>query len=78
LTESSDCQALLLVPEAKLKWTASPTTGVTGQVILRSSAKTGAHSNVGGVTGCTTISSPDTTVTGLGSTFWFKVEAVAG
>jgi len=78
LSVSSTCQALILVPEAKLTWTASPTTRVTGYIILRSNSKTGSYSNVGSATPRTTVTYTDTTVSGLSTTYWYKVEAVAG
>ena len=78
LTVTSGCQALILVPEATLKWTASPTARVTGYVVLRSSTKTGVYNPVGSVSGRTTVAYTDTTVSGLSSTYWFEVEAVAG
>ena len=74
----SGCQALILVPVATLKWTASPTTRVTGYVVLRSTTKTGVYNPVGSVSGRTTVAFTDTTVSGLSSTYWFEVKAVAG
>jgi hypothetical protein len=77
LTVISGCQALILVPVATLKWTASPTTRVTGYVVLRSTTKT-VYNPVGSVSGRTTVAFTDTTVSGLSSTYWFEVKAVAG
>jgi hypothetical protein len=78
LSASSGCQALILLPEVTLTWTPSPTTRVTGYVILRSNAKTGSYTSVGNATPRTAVTYTDTTVGGLGTTYWYKVEAVAG
>jgi hypothetical protein len=71
------CQAILLVPEVSLSWTASPTTRVTGYEILRGTSKT-SLSPIASVSGRTTVAYPDKTVSGFGSTYWYEVEAVAG
>jgi hypothetical protein len=71
------CQAILLVPEVSLSWTASPTTRVIGYEILRGTSKT-SLSPIASVSGRTTVAYPDKTVSGFGSTYWYEVEAVAG
>jgi hypothetical protein len=77
LEATSACQ-VLVGPEVTLSWTASPTTRVTGYVILRSTDRTSSYSSVGSVSGRTTVSFTDTNVTGLDTTYWYEVEAVAG
>ena len=77
LGATSACQ-VLVGPEVTLSWMASPTTRVSGYVILRSTDRTSSYSSVGSVSGRTTVSFTDTYVTGLGTTYWYEVEAVAG
>jgi hypothetical protein len=78
LKASASCQVVVLLPEVTLTWTASPTARVTGYTILRSGSKTGTYSAIASVSGRTTVSYTDTTASGLGATYWYEVEAVAG
>jgi hypothetical protein len=78
LSASGGCQVLVLGPEITLTWTASATTRVTGYAILRSTGKTSTYSNVATVSGRTIATYADTTVSGLGKTYWYEIEAVAG
>jgi hypothetical protein len=78
LQATGACQVLVLVPEVNLTWTASPFTQVTGYVILRSTSKTSGYGSVRTVSGRSDTSYSDTSVTGLGATYWYEVEAVAG
>jgi HD-GYP domain-containing protein (c-di-GMP phosphodiesterase class II) len=77
LTATSDCQALVLLPEVSLSWTASPTASVTGYVVLRGPS-VDSLTYAGTVSGRTNTSYIDTSVSGLSSTYWYEVEAVAG
>jgi hypothetical protein len=77
LGATSTCQLLVLGPEVTLAWTASPTTRVTGYVILRSTDSSSSYSSVGSVNGRTSVSFTDTSVTGFGTTYWYEVEALA-
>jgi HD-GYP domain-containing protein (c-di-GMP phosphodiesterase class II) len=72
------CSVLVVGPEVTLTWTASPTTRVTGYKILRGTTKTSVTTVVGTVSGRTTVAYIDTSVSGLGATYWYEVEAVAG
>jgi hypothetical protein len=78
LQATAACQILVVGAEIKLTWTASPSTQVTGYVILRSTSKTSGYGSVGTVSGRTTLAFDDTSVTGIGTTYWYEVEAVAG
>jgi hypothetical protein len=68
---------VVLLPEVSLSWTASPTTSVTGYVILRGTSLSSLV-HVGTVSGRTDTSYIDTSVSGLGTTYWYEVEAVSG
>jgi len=78
LSASGGCQVLILGPQVTVTWTASPTTRVTGYTILRSGSKAGTYNSIANVTPRTTVTFTDTTVGGLGTTYWYEVEAVAG
>jgi putative nucleotidyltransferase with HDIG domain len=75
LTAASDCQAGL-VPGVSLSWTASPTTSVTGYAILRGPS-VNALTYLGTVSGRTDTSYTDSSVSGLDTTYWYEVEAIA-
>jgi hypothetical protein len=77
LEATSGCQVLVIGPDVTLSWEASPTTTVTGYVILRGRTND-ALSPVGSVSGRSTTFYTDTAVSGLGTTYWYEVEAVAG
>ena len=47
-------------------------------MILRSTSKTSGYGSVRTVSGRSDTSYSDTSVTGLGATYWYEVEAVAG
>ena len=74
---TSDCQAAVLLPEVVLSWTPSPTADVTGYVILRGPSVSSLK-YAGAVEGRTTTSYTDESVSGLKTTYWYEVEAVAG
>jgi hypothetical protein len=78
LKATGGCQILVLGPDVSLSWTASPTSSVTGYLILRSGKKTGPYSSIATVSGRATVSYTDSSVSGLGATYWYEVEAVAG
>ena len=78
LAAAASCQALVLEPEVTLTWTASPTTRVTGYVVLRSSSRSGSYGTIASVSGRTTVTYVDTTANGLGTTYFYEVEATAG
>jgi putative nucleotidyltransferase with HDIG domain len=75
LTATGSCAVIVLVPEATLTWTASPTTSVTGYQILRSTNGT-SYSVVTTVSGRTTTTYADTAVSG-GTKYWYEVRASA-
>lgn len=77
LTATSDCGGVILLPEISLLWSPSPTTSVTGYVILRG-PNVNSLSYSGAVSGRTNASYIDTSVSGLGTTYWYEVEAVTG
>jgi hypothetical protein len=77
LTATGGCQVLVIGPDISLSWSASPTTTVTGYVILRGTDED-TLSPVGSVSGRTTTEFTDMSVSGFGTTYWYKVEAVAG
>ena len=78
LTATGGCTTLGLIgPEIKLTWTASPTTRVTGYEILRGPDPS-SLSPLASVNGRTTVTYTDTAVSGVGTTYWYEVEAVAG
>jgi HD-GYP domain-containing protein (c-di-GMP phosphodiesterase class II) len=69
------CQLVIVGPEVTLNWTASVSPSVTSYIILRGSS-------AGGLTTLTTVSSgttsyTDTSVSGLNTTYWYAVDAVA-
>jgi hypothetical protein len=72
------CSVLVVGPEVDLTWTASPTTRVTGYDILRGTSKNSVTTVVGTVSGRATVKYSDTSVSGLGATYWYEVEAIAG
>ena len=77
LTGTSDCQVVVIVPEVSLSWTASPSAGVTGYVILRGpNADSLTYS--GAVSGRTNTTYTDHSVIGQATTYWYEVEAVGG
>ena len=78
LSATGSCQVLVVGPEVTLSWKASTSTTVTGYSILRSTSKTSGYSAVGSVTGRTSVSYTDTSVSGLGKTYWYEVKALAG
>ena len=78
LSATGGCQVLVLGPEITLTWSASATTRVTGYAIWRATGKTSTYSLVASVGGRTTATYSDTTVSGLGKTYWYEIEAVAG
>ena len=65
----------MLEPKVTLSWTASPSSFVTSYTILRKSGG-GGYSEVAEVSGSTT-SYADTSVTGLGTTYTYEVQANA-
>ena len=71
------CQALILIPDVALSWTASPTTRVTGYEILRGASKT-SLSPIASVSPRTKVTYTDNSVSGFGTTYWYEIEAVAG
>jgi hypothetical protein len=77
LTATGGCQVLVIGPEMTLTWTASPTTRVSGYEILRGPNQN-SLSPLASVNGRTTVTYTDTTVSGIGTTYWYEVEAVAG
>ena len=78
LSAVGGCQVLVLGPEITLTWTASATTRVTGYAILRATGKTSTYSLVATVSGRATATYTDTAVSGLGKTYWYEIEALAG
>jgi hypothetical protein len=69
------CQVVVLGPEVRLSWTASPSSFVTSYEILRKSGGSG-YSVLAEVSASTT-SYADTSVTGLGTTYTYEVQADA-
>jgi hypothetical protein len=69
------CQVLVIGPEVILNWTASTSSSVTSYLILRGSSS----SNLAMITSVSagTTSYTDTSVSGLATTYWYAVEAVA-
>ncbi len=78
LSATGGCQVLVLGPEITLTWSASAMTRVTGYAIWRATGRTSTYSLVASVGGRTTATCSDTTVSGLGKTYWYEIEAVAG
>lgn len=77
LRANGGCQVLVIGPEMSLTWTASPTTRVTGYQIFRGPNQS-SLSLIGSVSGRSTVTYTDTTVSGIGTTYWYEVKAVAG
>ena len=77
LKATSDCRAIIALPEVLLTWVASPTASVTGYVIFRG-LSVSSMSYWGAVSGRTTTAATDLTVRGFGTTYWYEVEAVTG
>jgi len=67
------CQILIVGPELTVSWTASPSSFVTSYTILRKSGG-GAYSAVTQVS-ATTGSFADTSVSGLGTTYTYEIQA---
>jgi hypothetical protein len=71
-----DCTAIVLLPQVTVNWTLSTSPTVTSYVVLRgSSAST--LSTLTTISSATATSYTDTTVSGIGTTYWYAVEAVA-
>jgi hypothetical protein len=66
---------IVLAPEVRLSWTASHSSFVTSYTILRKSGG-GAYGEVTEVSAATTTYA-DTSVTGLGTTYTYEVQANA-
>jgi hypothetical protein len=77
LTASSDCQALIALPEVTLSWTPSPSPSVTGYEIFRG-PDIDAMSERATVSGRNSTSYTDTSLSLLDSTYWYRVEAISG
>lgn len=72
LSAKAECEALVLLPEIGLTWTASSSNSVSGYEILRSSSENGSYTEVTTVSGRTTTSYTDTSV-GYHTTYWYIV-----
>ncbi len=77
LHTNAQCVAIILLPQVVLTWTASPTTRVTGYAILRSAKQASGYTQIATVSGRTSVTYTDTTASGLGTTYWYEVEATA-
>jgi titin len=75
VTASPTCQVLVIGPEVTVSWTASTSPSVTSYLILRGSSS----GNLAMITSVSagTSSYSDTSVSGLATTYWYAVEAVA-
>jgi hypothetical protein len=69
------CQVIIVGPELTVSWRASPSSFVTSYTVLRKSGG-GGYSTVTQVS-ATTTSYADTSVSGLGSTYTYKIQANA-
>jgi predicted phage tail protein len=72
---SASCNLVILEPQVLVTWTASASTSVTSYIILRGTSA-GSLSYLTTVSSATT-SYTDASVTGLNTTYWYAVEAVA-
>jgi putative nucleotidyltransferase with HDIG domain len=75
LKASSSCENVVLGPQVILSWTDSRSSDVTGYEILRS-ANGSSYSGIAEVS-AGSRSYTDTSVEGLGVTYWYKVEALS-
>jgi hypothetical protein len=75
VSASPSCQLLVIGPEVTVSWTAGTSSGITSYLILRGSSP-GNLATITSVSAGTTSYS-DTSVTGLATTYWYAVEAVA-
>jgi hypothetical protein len=75
LTVTGGCQVIIVGPELTVSWRASPSSFVTSYTVLRKSGG-GGYSTVTQVS-ATTTSYADTSVSGLGSTYTYEIQANA-
>jgi len=75
---TASCRAVIFLPDVTVSWTESPVTGVTGYAILRSTAQASGYSAIATVSSRATTSYQDTTANGLGTKYWYEIEALAG
>jgi hypothetical protein len=76
VTTDPECTALVLLPEVTVNWTLSTSPTVTSYVVLRGSSPS-TLSTLTTISSATATSYTDTTVSGIGTTYWYAVEAVA-
>jgi hypothetical protein len=75
LTATGQCHLLVVGPEITLSWTASPDPSVTSYTILRTAAGGGGAFSVIATVSASTTSYADTSASGLGATYTYKVDA---
>jgi hypothetical protein len=68
------CQVIIVGPELTVSWTASPSSFVTSYTVLRKSG--GGYATVTQVS-ATTTSYADTSVSGIGATYTYEIQANA-
>jgi len=76
LSANSSCEAIILEPEVALRWTDSGSSWVTSYEVLRSSNGSSYSVIKSGLSPSTTTYS-DTGVSGFGTEYWYKIEAVS-
>jgi hypothetical protein len=75
LMTTPSCQLVIIAPEVSLSWTASTSSSVTSYVVLRGTSSSSLSPLTSVSAGTTAYT--DTSVTGLSTTYWYEVEAVA-
>ena len=75
VSATGGCQTLIVGPQMTLAWTATTSTYATAYKVLRSTTTGGPYTMIATVAGGSTTGYTDTTVSGLGATYYYVVES---
>lgn len=75
LSATGGCQALIVGPKMTLNWTATTSSFAAGYTVWRSTTHGSGYSQIATVSGRTTVTYTDTTVSGLSTTYFYVLQA---
>lgn len=75
LSGTGGCQSVIVGPKIDLVWTATTSAFAAGYNVLRSTTNGSGYAQIATVSGRTTVAYSDTTVSGLGQTYYYVLTA---